>query len=146
MKAQLLASLAFAALAASGAAKAADIGQQMPSPYNWTGLYVGVNGGGGWGNSDHNFATGTSTGTFNIKGGMAGGGAGFNWQAGQFVAGVETDLDWADLNGSTSCPNVRFACGTNDSWLGSTRARVGWAPNSLLFYCSMSPAVRLMAI
>ena len=40
------------------------------APYNWSGFYIGINGGGGWGNSDWTNALG-STGSFDISGGRA---------------------------------------------------------------------------
>ncbi len=142
MKTQLIASLALVAASAFGVANAADLGARAPvykappAPIaqTWNGLYVGVNGGGGWGNSEHDFSIGTSTGSYNTSGGLVGGTLGANWQTGQFVLGVETDLDWADIKGSALCPNPAFTCSTSDSWLGTTRARLGWAPGSVLFY------------
>src|SRR5437868_15161607 len=94
-----------------GQAAAADLGrrgQQMPvkAPYmapvyNWTGLYLGINGGGGWGRSAWT-SPGLTTGDFNLSGGMIGGTAGYNWQAGQAVFGLEGDIDWANIKGSTT--------------------------------------------
>jgi outer membrane immunogenic protein len=62
MKRLILAGVAgLAALTMMQSANAADIArrQAMPTkapayfaPYNWSGLYIGINGGGGWGNSD----------------------------------------------------------------------------------------------
>src|SRR5580658_4594059 len=72
--------------------------------YNWGGFYVGVNGGWGFGSSTWsdpaNFPT--STGSFNIDGGLAGGTIGANFQSGAWVFGAEADIDWANLNGSTT--------------------------------------------
>jgi len=61
-----------------GPAKAPAYAPYAPVPYfNWTGLYLGINGGGGWGNSNHtdlNF--GNATGDFGISGGLIGAGRG----------------------------------------------------------------------
>ena len=69
MKRVILAGIgALAVMMMMGAANAADIQrrQAMPvkapvyaAPYNWTGFYVGVNGGGGWGHSNWSGATGS---------------------------------------------------------------------------------------
>jgi outer membrane immunogenic protein len=131
-----------AALAASSA-YAADLPPapaykapvMAPVAYTWTGFYIGINGGWGWGRSRFDFAAaGTSTGNFNTSGGLVGGTAGYNWQTGQFVLGVETDFDWANIKGSAPCPNPAFSCQTSDSWLGTARGRVGWTPGNVLFY------------
>ena len=68
-----------------------------PVPYyNWTGFYVGVNGGGAWGSQDPwNIVTNRfdhfST---NISGGVVGGTIGAQIQASHVVMGLEADLDW----------------------------------------------------
>ena len=89
--------------------------------YNWTGLYFGVNGGGGWGRS---WWSGNATG-LNVSGGLIGGTAGYNWQTSNVVLGVEGDVDWSRLQGdtiSTLCPN---GCSTSDTWLSTLRGHVG---------------------
>ena len=48
--------------------------------YNWTGFYIGINGGGAWGDSKW-----TSVGTFDVSGAMVGGTVGYNWQFGSPV-------------------------------------------------------------
>ncbi len=67
--------------------------------YNWTGFYLGINGGGAWGDSDWNgFAVSNSP-----SGGMIGGTAGYNWQgAGSpWVFGLEGDIAWANIKDSS---------------------------------------------
>jgi len=96
----------------AGAATAADLARPEPVPYypkapvfvpaySWTGLYFGINGGGAFGSSSWD-----STGSRNISGGLVGATLGYNYQIGQAVLGVEGDIDWADINGSTNnaCP------------------------------------------
>ncbi|HEX7227577.1 MAG TPA: hypothetical protein VF353_07370, partial [Candidatus Binatia bacterium] len=66
------------------------IGAERSPAYNWTGFYVGINGGGGWGQSRHDFeAAGTTTGDYRISGATAGGTLGANLQAGGLLLGVE---------------------------------------------------------
>src|ERR1700730_14883246 len=131
MKIVLLASAGILALAAlAEPTAAADLSRRYePVPkapiyaplYNWTGFYVGINGGGAWGHS-----TWDRTGGFDPKGGLAGGTIGYNWQAGRWVFGLEGDLDWTNINGTTTmlCP---LGCKTSNSWLGTVRGRVGYA-------------------
>src|SRR5262249_57760311 len=86
-----------------GPARAPVAAPYAPVPYfSWTGLYLGLNGGGGWGRSSHtdtNF--GNSTGEFGISGGLIGGTLGYNYQVGSWVWGLEGDLDWARIHGSS---------------------------------------------
>jgi outer membrane immunogenic protein len=126
-----------------GAATAADIArrQAMPmkapayyAPYNWTGFYVGINGGGGWGRSDWSGPLG-STDSFDLSGGLVGGTIGYNWQMGQWVFGLEGDLDWTNIRGSTSsgiCAGT--SCETRNDWLGTARARFGYAFDRIMPY------------
>jgi outer membrane immunogenic protein len=144
MKRSILASVsALATMTMMGAANAADIARRQPmpmnvpayyAPYNWTGFYVGINGGGGWGSSEWNSLVG-STGSFDVSGGLVGGTIGYNWQLGQWVFGLESDIDWSDIRGSTSsgaCAGT--SCETRNNWLGTGRARIGYAFDRFLPY------------
>jgi outer membrane immunogenic protein len=80
-----------AAAAIAGPARAADLPAanyySAPAPlsgFNWMGPYLGANVGYEWGNVSHN-----PTNPSGIAGGIE---AGYNWQFGQFVTGVETDI------------------------------------------------------
>ena len=55
-----------------------------------------MNGGYGWGQSRFDFGNGTTTGRFNMNGGMVGGTIGAQMQRSWFVFGVEGDGDWAN--------------------------------------------------
>ena len=142
MKRFVLASCAaLVAMMTVTAANAADMArrQAMPTkaplyvaPYNWTGLYVGINGGGGWGNSTWSAATGSSD--ANPSGALVGGTLGYNWQMGQLVLGLEGDLDWTDLRGTTSAAPCTTSCETRNDWLGTARGRVGYAFDRYLPY------------
>jgi outer membrane immunogenic protein len=128
---------ACAALCAlTGAAAAADlpVGPQgyykAPAyvPYSWTGLYLGVNGGGAFSRS-----TWDSTGPFNLDGGLVGGTAGYNYQIGQAVLGVEGDIDWSGIRGSTTNGCVP-GCQTSNTWLSTVRGRIGFAAGRFMPY------------
>ena len=133
--------LAFAALAAwAGTAAAADLSRPGPAPYykapvyapvyNWSGFYIGINGGGAWGTSQW-----STTGSFNTSGGLVGGTVGYNYQMNQVVLGVEGDIDWANISGTTNAVGVcALGCTTKDSWLGTVRGRVGYAADRFLPY------------
>jgi len=137
-------------VAASGSAMAADLPVppgSAPAPvysrpaamsgYNWSGLYLGINGGGGWGTSRFDFpGTATSAGSFKTSGGLVGATFGASWQMSIVVFGFEGDFDWARITGSAPCPApaAGSSCQTSDSWLGTGRARLGVAVREWLFY------------
>ncbi len=135
MKRVILACLGL--LVVTATADAADMprrGQQYPqqSAYmpgnNWTGFYIGLNGGAAWGTSAW-----TSVGSFDVTGGMIGGTAGYNWQGGPFVFGLEGDLDWTRIDGRTTAACVT-GCKTSNHWLATVRGRVGYAFDRFLPY------------
>ena len=102
---------------------------QVAPLYNWAGFYIGANGGGGWGRS---WWQSQST-AINLSGAQVGGTAGYNLQFGNTVLGLEGDLDWSNLKGTSSaalCPG----CSTSDSWLSTVRGRAGYAFGGVLPY------------
>jgi outer membrane immunogenic protein len=146
---------AMLSIAAAGTAFAADLPQPAPvqapvayiptvAPvYNWGGIYVGINGGWGWG--QNNWSTGTNAGAVfptplswntSDNGGVIGGTVGANYQTGEFVFGVEGDWDWSGINTGTSSTicNGTGACQTGNNWLATVRGRAGWAADRVLFY------------
>jgi len=142
MRRALLAAIGFSALSAT-AALAADMppSRYMPPPrapayvpfFMWTGFYVGINAGYGFGTSNWTDTAGVTTGDFNVSGGAVGGTLGYNMQFGSAILGIETDLDWASIKGSTAV-NCGTTCDTELQWLGTTRARLGYALDRFLPY------------
>ena len=107
-------------------------------PFSWTGFYLGGNVGAGFGTTETSVnvgpaltaVTGTpvaataplASETFNgFVGGMQ---AGYNWQAGVFVLGVEGDLDAAGLKGNAPCVVV-LNCTMKHNWFADITGRVG---------------------
>ena len=106
--------------------------------YNWTGAYLGLNGGGGWGRSYWD----ASMDRIGLSGGLLGGTAGYNWQtSSNFVLGIESDLDWANLKGNNPSPLCPLGCSTSDTWLGTARGRVGYAFDRFMPYVTGGLAV-----
>jgi outer membrane immunogenic protein len=137
------------ALAAGGQALAADLPQPapprapatyvpVPAPvFTWTGIYIGVNGGYAFGDSNWSAPGFTPTGNFTIDGGLFGGTLGGNYQWGQFVLGIEADGDWQDIKGSVGCTTffgTPVSCQTQSDWLATVRGRAGYAWDRVLFY------------
>jgi opacity protein-like surface antigen len=158
MKKVLLTSAAvFGLLGAS--ALASDLPTKAPinktpiaaPPYNWSGFYVGANFGAGWTNGslnipDNNFYGGITE----FIGGVQ---AGYNFQAGHFLLGVEGDFDLATFNhpdlpaptlGSVSNHWMSTVAGrvglVNDRWLVFAKLGGGWVHSSATVNLPGSPS------
>jgi outer membrane immunogenic protein len=158
MKMRLSTVILFMGLTASVAARAADLPTPAVAPippvYDWTGFYVGANVGYGWNEGDGPLqctnSAGVSFGTgcglipfagLSPRGFIGGGQAGFNWQHGPFVIGLESDFQAADIQGSTRTdgpwgfvnstaitrPGSFFTASHQIDWFGTARLRLGYA-------------------
>ena len=141
MKKLLLASIGVIALGVASASAADIQRRQMPTKapvyvtpaYNWTGFYVGINGGWGWGHSDWSNLGGTAD--AKLSGGLVGGTLGYNYQIGQLVLGLEGDIDWSNIKGdATTAICAGGTCETRNSWLSTARGRVGYAVDRFMPY------------
>jgi outer membrane immunogenic protein len=157
--AALFAGTAVPALAADLPVKARPAPPPIVEVMNWSGFYVGLNGGYSWGHSSRslnffnplngvNILSATGTGR-DINGGVFGGQIGYNWQAANWVFGIEADAQWTGQKGSTTafCPvagcaltavaALGSAATLTDKldWFGTIRGRVGFTvtPNVLLY-------------
>ena len=146
------------ALAASaGVAHAADLPAKiytkappLAAVYDWSGFYVGLNGGGA---SSHLCFTIFSNnnapvppaleGCHNATGGLVGGQIGHRWQFTNWVLGLEAQGDWAGLKASNDVIPVRIPA-TNETRIGAIglfTGQVGYAWNNLLWYAKGGAAV-----
>jgi outer membrane immunogenic protein len=147
MKAFLFSStVALATMGVVAAASAADIRPPPPPvtkapvvvpPYNWSGFYLGINGGYGFGRAKWDGLPAK----FDVNGGMAGGQLGYNWQFGQFVYGLEGDGDWTNLRGTANPADCSMECRTKNDFLTTARGRLGIAADRLLPYVTGGLAV-----
>jgi outer membrane immunogenic protein len=147
MRRLLLAGVALAV--AATAALGADVpGRSLPLPrtvsyvpfFTWNGAYVGLNVGYGFGSSQWtDIVTHTSTNKFSTSGGLVGGTLGYNLQLGTFVVGLEGDIGWSGIKGSTTT-NCITTCETSSSWLGTARGRIGYAFDRFLPYFTAGAA------
>jgi len=157
MKKILLSTVALIALAipASAADLAARPYTKAPPPvvapiYDWSGLYIGINGGGGSAHKcwDQNNAGGVpiappiALGCHDATGGTVGGQIGYRWQRANWVFGVEAQGNWADFKGSNA--NLAVA-GIQDETkvdaFGLFTGQVGYAWNNVLLYVKGGAAV-----
>jgi outer membrane immunogenic protein len=134
---------------------APDIAAAQSPGTNWSGFHVGVSGGGGVGNSSQtdNYVPpvpqttvvtkpppppppppppieevvhGVADGKYNVGGALFGAGLGYNWQYQSWVLGLETDLAFASIDGSSqTCGISPHQCGTKLDSLGTLRVNLG---------------------
>ncbi|MBV8924419.1 MAG: outer membrane beta-barrel protein [Bradyrhizobium sp.] len=121
--------------------------------YDWSGFYIGINGGGGSSRESWNLtnlagvpvAPAAGEGSHNATGGLVGGQLGYRWQSGAWVFGVEVQGDWADFKGSNVSQLPAFAGAvTNQTKLdafGLFTGQVGYAWNNVLWYVKGGAAV-----
>lgn len=147
MKKLILAATALAAFAAS--AQAADLGYRKPSAvvpimakYNWTGFYVGIQGGYGFGGDNKHTQGGAQSGTFDLSGGLVGGTVGYNYHlSNDIVLGAEGDYAWSGIKGDTATNCAAPGCRTDIRSFGTARVRVGYAIDRFMPYITGGLAV-----
>jgi outer membrane immunogenic protein len=142
MKKILLSTVSLFALAsAAGAADMPLKAAPLPVAPTWAGFYLGIQGG----VADHrgsikdldNFAFGgTATYSTSKTGGIFGANAGYNFQSGNLVYGVEADWNWIGAKATaTVAPSILPVTTSFDvRWLATARARLGLAADATLFY------------
>jgi opacity protein-like surface antigen len=103
--------------------------------YDWTGPYVGVSAGSTWGGM--HWASQGGPADPDYAGYLAGGQAGYNYQTGRFVWGIETDAGASNARGGrAACPiqPLLFSCEDDVGILGSLTGRFGYTWGRALFY------------
>ena len=124
-----------------GSAQAADVVYQeppAPSPapmmspvVSWEGAYLGLNAGYGFGGR----TLGAAGGPITTNGWLFGGFAGYNFQNGAFVYGLEGDVGYSGINGGNGTTYSR------QGLEGSLRARLGYAvTDDILLYTTAGGA------
>jgi len=165
-------------IALTQVASAADLPRKAPAytpppqPYSWTGFYIGGHVGYGWGSVDGNTTRAVTIPPpsapnfwvnqpnpvpfvferdFDPKGWLGGLQAGYNFQAGRIVYGVETDFTWTGqkdsifLSGDTrpTSGNIPFngedfsyneTTSAKLKYMGTVRGRIGYAFDRFLPY------------
>lgn len=128
--------------------------------YDWTGIYLGING--GWGQSrncwDMNgalvfgFNPAIAEGCNTASGGVVGGQVGYRQMLGNFVFGIEAQGDWANLKGSnisTVFTGLKLPPGVALSLVNTTKVdaigmftgQIGYSFGPLLWYVKGGAAV-----
>jgi outer membrane immunogenic protein len=112
--------------------------------YDWSGFYIGLNGGGASSRECYAITSvagvvignAPSEGCHNATGAVAGGQVGYRWQAANWVFGVEAQGDWANLRGSNASLTavIPYINQTKVDALGLFTGQAGYAWNSVLLY------------
>jgi outer membrane immunogenic protein len=153
MKIRVVGVIGLAAVGISGAASAADLSGGAPSytrapaivatVYDWTGLYIGINGGGATSSINWNADGFGNEGSHNASGGTVGGQIGYRWQTpSSWVFGVEAQGNWADFKGSNA--SLQFPGQTNQTTIdsfGLFTGQIGYAWDRTLLYAKGGAAV-----
>ena len=147
--AKLLLTSAVLSLGLTGIAAAADLPARtytkapvIQAAYDWSGFYVGVNGGGAIGRMNWNADGFGDEGSHDLSGGTVGGQIGYRWQMSSWVFGLEAQGNWADFTGSN--PSLQFLGQTNQTKidaLGLFTGQIGYAWDRTLFYVKGGAAV-----
>lgn len=157
MKKFLLGTVGLVALGLAAPAVAADLPARtytkapayVAAVYDWSGFYIGING--GWGQSrDRRFfdPAGLLISSNYANGGTVGGQVGYRWQSGAWVFGLEAQGNWADINGTTNTAFVLAAplgavisSRSKMDAFGLFTASVGYAWNNALLYVKGGAAI-----
>ena len=128
-------------MALGGTAMAADpvVFEEAPAPvivdtvYDWSGVYIGLQGGYGWAEAELE-VLGDPEGSEDLDGPFVGAYAGYNWQWGSFVAGVEGDINasWIEFEEDDDSGEI--------DWFGSLRGRAGFAWDRTLLFGTVGVA------
>jgi outer membrane immunogenic protein len=149
MKKLLLVTASLVALGAAAPASAADLAARpytkappmIAAIYDWSGFYIGLNGGGGTSHNCWDIGP-LREGCHNATGGTVGGQVGYRWQTGPVVFGVEAQGNWADFTGdnvSAVFPGDRNR--TKIDAFGLFTGQIGYAWNNVLLYAKGGAAV-----
>ncbi|WP_187639989.1 outer membrane protein [Bosea sp. F3-2] len=130
----------------SGAAGAADLrgvalppAPELPALYSWTGVYAGIQGGYSWGSNRVRIGAPTdpfAPMSFRIDDDSAFGGAhaGFNYQLGSIVLGIEGDVE--AVNSRSRFAGAGLSGRVSQDWQGAARVRIGYAFDRLMIYAA----------
>ena len=148
-KTLLLAAASIVALSAAAPAVAADLAARpytkapamVAAIYDWSGFYIGINGGGGSAHSTWDLVGGAREGSHDATGGTVGGQIGYRWQAGQWVFGIEGQGNWADFSGDNISAVFATRNRSKIDSFGLITGQVGYAWNNVLVYVKGGAAV-----
>jgi outer membrane immunogenic protein len=155
MRTLLAASVALVALgtvpsfAADMPAKTAPPREPKFVVYNWTGFYIGIEGGGGWSHAVQTDPRPFTSDAYQPNGGVTGATLGYNAQLDHIVLGLEADGSGSWIKGYTigtdplagNCGGAPPRCFSNLESFATLRARAGITMDNVLPYLTGGLAV-----
>jgi len=148
-KSLLLVTASLVALSAAAPAMAADLAARpytkapamVATIYDWSGFYIGINGGGASSHATWDLIGVGREGSHDATGGTVGGQIGYRMQSGQWVFGVEGQGNWADFSGSNTSGFTGLTDRTKIDSFGLITGQIGYAWNNVLVYAKGGAAV-----
>jgi len=115
---------------------AADLPSPLaPTPvYNWTGFYLGAQLGGEFGTAYYNVPWNGFSRSISNSGVFGGGFAGYNYQIGSLVLGLQGEFNGSGVTGSKFDPAFGETINARQAWLASIDGRLGYSFNQFLVY------------
>ncbi len=100
-----------------------------PPAFDWSGFYIGAEGGGGWGMAGVRGIANDA----DLSGALGGVQIGNNWQNGNWVTGVKADINLSHIRGSVDWGGAIYSGTVN--WFGTAEVQEGvlLTPTSLLY-------------
>jgi outer membrane immunogenic protein len=152
VRTKLLLTSAIVSLGLMNMASAADLSARAPvytkapaivaAAYDWSGFYIGINGGGATSHINWNADGFGDEGSHDASGATFGGQIGYRWQMSSWVFGLEAQGNWADFKGSNA--SLQFPGQTNQTRIdsfGLFTGQIGYAWDRTLFYVKGGAAV-----
>jgi outer membrane immunogenic protein len=148
-------------IVASAQVTKSALAKEVIVPQPWTGIYVGGNLGYGWSDPTSRTSNTVTDTAFNSSvlvplnpseyttpnnGWIGGITAGYNYQFGRNILGIESDFEWSGAGGNTQIsaicsgffaapPNCSYSQGQKLDWLATIRGRVGFVviPETMIY-------------
>ena len=139
LRACLVGILCLCGLQSVQAADVADMVAEPPLVYDWSGFFVGLNGGYGFaGDETISLKPGfhDNAGSLDLNGLFGGAQVGANWQSGNWVLGAQADVQLSDIVDADRrlADGVEFQSKGSVDWFSTVRLRTGYAVDNLLIF------------
>ena len=113
----------------------------VEAAYDWSGFYIGINGGGATSSIDWNADGFGDEGSHKATGGTVGGQIGYRWQMSSLVFGLEVQGNWADFSGNNISLQTGLQNQTKIDAFGLFTGQIGYSWDRALFYVKGGAAV-----
>lgn len=138
-KALLIGTMALFVRAAVPAHAGGSLKDSPSYGFNWTGFYLGGHAGLATGNTQGGvedfgpFVSALTATDYSMDGAVYGVHGGYNYQTGNFVAGIEVSYSGGDVSGNSTCV-VLLNCKRELDWVATVVGRLGYAMDRSMVY------------